>query len=392
MTYSLLRYSSFAGLGNLRKFNLRAILVSNFEGKMHFAIQPVAKNKLGNKTRSSLFSLAAGVLCLGALSPVSQAAPAQPDAQMKAVIDQLVALKGKPIEKLSPANARVQPLPGDAVMALLKKQGRSTAPEAVGSVTDTKVGNIPVRVYKPKGNGPFPSVVYAHGGGFVIASIQDYDSSCRALANAAKAMVISVGYSYAPEKKLSTQYMEMYTVTQWVANHGQYWGADKSRVAVAGESAGGGAAAAVCQMAKKMKGKMPIHQLLVYPYVDTSLGSLNAPSMIKNANAKPLNRAMMKWFDKNALPSWSVGRNAKYSPLYGNVKGMPPATLVLAEIDPLLSQGQAYAAKLKRAGVPVQWRLYRGVTHEFFGMGAVVDKAKQANAFAANELRKAFKN
>lgn len=340
----------------------------------------------------SRLALAAGVLCLVAGSQNAQAAAPQPDPQMRAVLNQLASLKGKPIEKLKPANARTQPLPVDAVIALLKKQGRSTAPEAVGSVTNTKVGNIPVRVYKPTGKGPFPVVVYAHGGGFVIASIQDYDSSCRALTNAAKAMVVSVGYSYAPEKKLPTQPMEMYKVTQWVFNHGQYWGGDKTRVAVAGESAGGAAATAVCLMAKKKKTKMPLHQLLVYPFVDASRDALNAPSMIRNTNAKPLNRAMVRWFDIHALPSWSVGKNPNYSPLYANVRGLPPATFIHAEIDPLLSQGQAYAAKLSRAGVPVRTRLYRGVTHEFFGMGAVVDKAKQANAFAAQGLRAAFKN
>ncbi len=147
------------------------------------------------------------------MAAAAHAAPPKPDPQMKAVLDQLAALKPRPIEKLTPAVARRQPLPSDAVMALLKKRGRSTAPEAVGSVTDTKVGTVPVRVYKPKGNGPFPVVVYAHGGGFVIASIQDYDSSCRALTNAANAIVVSVGYHYAPERKLPTQPMEMYNVT-----------------------------------------------------------------------------------------------------------------------------------------------------------------------------------
>lgn len=331
---------------------------------------------------------ALGVLLTSAA--IGQAATPKPDPQMKAVLDQLAKLGGKPIAKLRPANARVQPLPGDAVLALLKKQGKSTAPEPVGSVKNTKVGDIPVRVYKPKGDGPFPVVVYAHGGGFVIASIQAYDSSCRALTNAANAMVISVGYSYAPEKKLPTQYNQMYDVTQWAFKHAAAWGGDQKRVAVAGESAGGGAAAAVCQLAKQRGGMMPIHQLLVYPYVDTSAASLNAPSMKQNANAKPLSRAMMKWFNHFVLPSGASGKEAKYSPLYGNVKGMPPTTIVLAEIDPLHSQGMAYADKLKRAGVPVNVRLYRGVTHEFFGMGAVVDKAKQAVAFGANGLKTAF--
>jgi acetyl esterase/lipase len=112
---------------------------------------------------------------------------------------------------------------------------------------------------------------------------------------------------------------------------------------------------------------------------------------VKYAQAKPLNRAMMKWFGKWALPNPAFARNPLASPLkYADVRGLPPATVVLAEIDPLLSQAQGYAVKLQKAGVPVRWRLFKGVTHEFFGMGAVVPAAKEAVNFAASELKKAY--
>ena len=319
------------------------------------------------------------------------------DPQMKSVLMSLTELKPKPIEKLTPAQARKQPGPPQAVKRTLIKQGRSTAPEAVGAVIDTTVpgpaGRIPVRVYKPRGavnSSNLPVLVYFHGGGFVIASVQAYDSSCRALANAAKCMVVSVGYRYAPENRLPAAHEDSYAATQWVMNNASQWGGDENRVAVGGESAGGNLATNMCMMARDRGGKMPIYQMLVYPYVDTSFSSVNAPSARENAYVKPLNRAMLTWFSRYALPSARYGRTSIASPLYGNVRGLPAATVVLAEIDPLRSQGEAYIAKLRRAGVPVRARLYRGVTHEFFGMGAVIDQAKDAVNFQAQGLQSAF--
>lgn len=345
-------------------------------------------------------SLLTGVLVASSLFPqVTSAAPissnwkAKLDPQMKAVLDEWLKTKPKPIEKLTPAVARVQPLPGVGVMRVLQKQGKSTAPEPVGSIMDKTIpgpiGPIPVRVYKPKNAhpGPLPILVYIHGGGWVIASIQAYDSSARALCNAAQAMVISVGYHYAPEHKFPSAHEESYAVTQWVMKNGQGWGGDPKRVAIGGESAGGNMATAVCMMARDRKGLMPIHQLLVYPVAQ--IGKIT-PSYRANWNAKPLNVPMLKWFGKHELKSPAQGKHPYMSVLNGTVKGLPPATVVLAEIDPLLSEGQMYAAKLKKAGIPVQMRLYKGVTHEFFGMGAVVNKAKQAVAFAGGELKEAY--
>ena len=318
------------------------------------------------------------------------------DPQMKAVLVSLMELHPKPIEKLIPAQARKQPGPADAVKRTLIKQGRSTAPEAVGSVMDTTVpgpaGRIPVRVYKPRGtmSDNLPVLVYFHGGGFVIASVQAYDSSCRALANAAKCMVVSVGYRYAPEHRLPAAHEDCYAATQWVMNNADKWGGDKSRVAVGGESAGGNLATDMCMMARDRGGKMPIYQMLVYPYVDTSFASANALSARQNAKVIPLNRAMLTWFSSYALPRARFGRKAPASPLFGNVRGLPAATVVQAEIDPLLSQGTAYIAKLRNAGIPVRAKLYKGVTHEFFGMGAVIDQSKDAVKFAAQGLMSAF--
>lgn len=355
-----------------------------------------------------------GTLALGsaALTLPAQAAPAmtaidsgsssltprlhgKPDPQMAAVLNSLKSLKPKPIERLSPKVARMQPTPTAAVMNLLKKQGKSTAPEKVGSVRDVKVpgpaGDITVRVYKPLNlpSGPLPVVIYFHGGGFVIASVSTYDASCRALANKTGAMVCAVAYRMAPGNRLPAAHEDSYAATQYIMNNGGKWGGDTSKVAVVGESAGGNLATDMCLMAKMRGGKMPIHQVLVYPVVQGK----TTPSYRAYATAKPLNAPMMRWFFRYALPNKAFGKTALASPLTAPnslFKGLPPATIIAAEIDPLQSEGMMYAKKLRQNGIPTKYRIYTGVTHEFFGMTAVVDKAKQAVNFASVELKTAF--
>ena len=328
------------------------------------------------------------------LPTATYAAPPAPDPQMKAVLQSLAELKPKPIEKLSPAEARKEPGPPDAVKRTLKKQGKAITPEPVAKVVDTTVpspgGTIPVRVYTPAGAGaePLPVIVYYHGGGWVIAGINAYDASCRALANAANAVVVSIGYRYAPENRFPAAHEDSYAALQYVMNNAETMGGDKTRVAVAGESAGGNLATAVCLMARDRKGKMPVHQLLVYPITDTRM---NTPSYEMNKNAKPLNKPMMAWFFKHTIRKPS-DKNSPYLAVLRNpnVCGLPPATVITAEIDPLLSESKAYADKLRKAGVPVRYKNYAGVTHEFFGMVAVIDKAKDAVAFAAESLKEGF--
>ena len=209
----------------------------------------------------------AGLLAVFTCAAGAQTPP-PPSTQMKAVLDQLAALGGKPIETLSPVEARKQPTPADAVKALLKKQGKSTAPEEVGKVEDKTIagpgGPIPLRVYTPKGTGPFPLVLYIHGGGWVIADLDTYDSSPRALANAAGAVVLSTDYRHAPEHKFPAAHEDVFAAYQWMLKNAGTLQGDASRAAVVGESAGGNMAIGICLMARDNGIQMPSYQVLVY--------------------------------------------------------------------------------------------------------------------------------
>lgn len=340
-----------------------------------------------------------GKQAIGAALPADRA-PEVPGPDMKAVLARFAELKPRPLHLLTPAQARQQPSAASAAKEELKRRNKPF-PEQVGSVVDrvfpTALRPVRVRIYTPRnaGNGNLPVIMYFHGGGFVIASISTYDASCRAMANATGAMVVAVAYRQAPENRLPAAHEDAYAATQYVMNNAASMFGDPAKVAVLGESAGGNLATSVCIMARKRGGKMPIHQALIYPYVDMSQGGLNAPSMRENrASAQPkskfLTREGVAWFNRWALPSRAFGRNPVASPLFANVRGLPPATVVLAEIDPLRTQGAQYSQKLMAAGVPTKVAYYTGVTHEFFGMGALVPKAKQANTFVANELKRAF--
>ena len=320
------------------------------------------------------------------------AAPPAADAQMQAVLDQLTKLGGKPIETLSPEEARKQPSPADAVRALLESQGKPTTPEAVAKVVDRTFpgpgGAVPIRVYIPAGQGPFPVVLYIHGGGWVIADLDTYDASPRAIANAAKAIVVSTHYRQAPEHKFPAAHEDTLAAYEWVLANAAKLGGDPKRIALVGESAGGNMAANIAIAARDKKLQAPLHQVLVYPVANNDM---NAPSYVENANAKPLNKAMMEWFVKHTFASPDQTADPRIAlAKRTDLAGVAPATIVLAQIDPLRSDGEALAAALRAAGVPVTVQRYDGVTHEFFGMGAAVDKAKAAQQMVGEQLRKSF--
>ena len=319
--------------------------------------------------------------------------PAQPNAQMQAVLDQLAALGPKPIVTLTPQEARVQPSPGDAVKALLKKQGKDTDPEPVGQVKDMDIpgptGKIPVRTYTPKGNGPFPVLVYWHGGGWVLADLNTYDASARALCNAAGCVVVSCDYRHAPEHPFPAAADDAFAAYQWVLGHAADLGGDPKKVAVAGESAGGNLAAVTCLRARDRNVAAPVYQVLIYPVTNNDF---DTPSYREHGDAKPLNVKMMKWFFAHYLGNQpSVARHPYAFPLQAaDHQKLPRATIITAEIDPLRSDGKMYADKLEKAGVKVTYQNFEGVPHEFFGMGAVVDDAKKAVAKAAEGLKTAY--
>ena len=316
-----------------------------------------------------------------------------PNARMQAVLDQLAALGAKPIDTLTVAQARTQPTPADAVKALLVKEGRSTAPEAVGSVIDTSfpgpAGPVPLSIYTPAGPGPFPVALYIHGGGWVIADRKVYDSSARALTNAAGAIIVSTDYRMGPESRFPAAHDDTFAAYQWVRANARQFNGDPARVAVVGESAGGNLAASIALQARDMGVPPPLHQVLIYPVTNYAF---DTPSEVGNPATSPLSTKALQWFYERYLNSPADGANPRFSVLRATLQGLPPATVITADIDPLRSDGAAYAQKLITSGVPVSYRNYSGVTHEFFGMGAVLDESKQAVEQAAQGLKQAFGN
>lgn len=324
-----------------------------------------------------------------AKDPMSAAGPS-----MKNVLTELQGLGGKPFDALSAEEARKQPTPADAVKKLLEKEGKSTAPLEMAKIENKKIpgaaGSIDARVYTPKTDAkkPLPVIAYWHGGGFVIADLDVYDASPRALAKEADAIVVSLDYRRAPENKFPAAHDDAFAGYQWVVKNAASFGGDPKRIAVAGESAGGNLAANVSIMARDKGAPMPLHQLLVYPIAQTGM---TTDSYREWENAKPLNKRGMTWFFEKYTRTPDDAKDPRLDLVDAKLTGLPKTTIVLAEIDPLRSDGEMLAQKLKAAGVSVDEKIYSGVTHEFFGMGAAISEAKDAESYAGGRFKEAFK-
>lgn len=312
---------------------------------------------------------------------------------MALVLKKLGELGVKPIDSRSVEEARTQPTPADAVKAVLKDQGKVVPMPAVKKqdmTYPTAGGTQPIRIYTPEsaGSGPIPVIVYYHGGGWVIADIDTYESSALALAAKTGAIVASVEYRHAPENKFPAAHEDSFAAYKWVLENAGKFNGDPKKVAVAGESAGGNLAANVAIMARDQKVQAPLHMLLVYPVAGTDM---NTPSYIANQNAMPLSKGAMGWFVDKILAKPEDAMDPMLNlTTKADLKGLPPATIITAEIDPLMSDGMMLAEKLKAAGVKVDYSNNEGVTHEFFGMDAVLDDAKRAQDVAAADLKAAF--
>ncbi len=337
-----------------------------------------------------------------AVSPATLAAG--PNPQMKQVLDELSALGAKPIATLSVEQARSQPTPADAVKEVLRKQGKTPNPVAVGRVEDRTItgpgGRIPVRIYWPVADvstgtvatpqDSLPIILYIHGGGWVIADLDVYDATPRALVDATGAIVVSTHYRQAPEHTFPSAHEDTWAAWRWTLANSPILGADPRRAAVVGESAGGNMAGAIALRARDEGESQPVHQVLVYPVTDAAVGTTKSER--EHRTSAPLNTAALPWFYQKYLPAQRGGNAPYFSILDANLTGLAPATVITAEIDPLLSEGTAYADRLRAAGVDVEARTFEGVTHEFFGMGAVVDEADDAVQMAAARLKDAFDN
>jgi acetyl esterase len=245
---------------------------------------------------------------------------------------------------------------------------------------------LPVRLYAEKDE-ILPVLVYLHGGGFTIGSIATHDALCRSLSHLAHCAVLSVGYRLAPEYRFPAAFDDAWDAVQWVAANGLTKGLDGARLAVGGDSAGGTLACACALRAREVGLALKL-QLLFYPGCSDQQ---NTPSHKTFARGFMLEAAHIDYFFDLYIPDQIDRSDWRFAPLNASeVDGLAPAWFGLAECDPLVDEGIAYADKLRAAGVAVDLEIYRGVVHEFIKMGRLIPEAQRAHLDAARALRLAF--
>lgn len=305
--------------------------------------------------------------------------------QAEALLAQLEEQGLPSFEEMSVPQAR------DVSAAFRDLQGE---PQPVEEIRDVLIpgpaGKLPARAYIPAGDKPLPALVYFHGGGWVIGNVEVVDKPCRALANAAGCVVVSVEYRLSPETKFPGPVEDCYAATHWVADNAAELGADPGRVGVGGDSAGGNLAAAVSLMARDRGGPSLSYQLLVYPVTAPAAGT-TFPSYRENADGYMLTRGAMEWFWDHYLTSTDDAKNPYAAPLHAdNLEGLPPALVVTCGFDPLRDEGEAYADKLRQSGVRVTATRYDDMIHGFFWMGGVLDRCQELLDEASRETRAAW--
>lgn len=287
------------------------------------------------------------------------------DPELVPVLDLIAA--GTPMSQQTPGEAR------HAFRTLTVDMRDPAAVPEVGSVRTTTIagaeGPRPARVYRPVGDGPVPTVLLFHGGGFVIGDLDTHDVTARTLCRDVGAVVVAVDYRLAPEHPWPAAPQDALAVSRAVlADLDSYGGSPV--LGVTGDSAGGNLAAIVAQQVPGIAA-----QLLVYPATDL-VGDY--PSRTENAHGYLLDEPTMGWFMEQYLSSGPAADDPLVSPLHGDLGGVPPAVVVTAEFDPLRDEGEAYAAALAAAGVEVTLRRYDGLIHGFYDLGAWSSAARQA--------------
>ena len=311
--------------------------------------------------------------------------------EMRRIIEELDSLGGKPLDKLSVAEARRQPRISAAAASLLTKQGKPPSGDDVTS-QDLRYtgpgGSQLLRVYRPP-NAPAinaPLVLYFHGGGWVVAGVTDYDNAAKALARSSGAVVAAAAYRQAPEHRFPAAHEDAHAAYQGLLANAATFGGDARRIAVAGEEAGGNLAINVAVRARDAGAQAPVYQLLICPIAGTYMGSY---SYNRCEFARPLNKAIMAWYFKQAVgPKDLDDRRLNV----GNfeLKNLPRTTIITADVDPLMFEGKLLGHKLESTNVPTRYMNYEGVTHGFFGLDSVLREARQAQALAGEQLVAAF--
>ena len=302
---------------------------------------------------------------------------------MRDVLRRMAKAGRAPLHTLTPLQARAAYAAGSGVLDIQKPELARIENFSI-PVRDGYA--LPARLYAPSAE-KLPVLLYFHGGGFTIGSVDTHDVLCRQLSHLAGCAVVSLDYRLAPEHQFPTAANDAWDALQWLAANGAGTGLHTAHLAVGGDSAGG-TLAAVCAVLARDAGLALALQLLFYP---GCAAHQDTPSHARFAHGFVLDEASISWFFKLYLRSPADRDDWRFSPLNApDVDGVAPAWFGLAECDPLVDEGVMYADKLRAAGVPVDLELYRGVTHEFIKMGRIIPEARHAHADAARALRHAF--
>jgi acetyl esterase len=298
------------------------------------------------------------------------------DPKIKEMLDLLASFEAQPMSSGDPDTARRN----FRALAVGARQPEHVV--AVADVSDTKfdgpAGPVAARIYRPETAGPVPTVVFFHGGGFVIGDIETHDNQCRLLCRETGSVVVSIDYRLAPEAPGPTAVDDCVAATRWVAETVGELGGDADRVAVAGDSAGGNLAAVTAQICRDDGGPALAAQLLIYPAVDLGQDPGEVyPSRLANADGYFLTADDMLWFSGHYVGGADPA-DPRLSPIHGRLDGLPPAVVATAEYDPLRDEGEAYARALEEAGVQVTCRRYAGLIHGFFDLSAWSPGARDA--------------
>ncbi|MGO4391621.1 alpha/beta hydrolase [Variovorax sp. M-6] len=304
-------------------------------------------------------------------------------AKMASVVERMARAGRPPLHSLTPADARAAYEKGAGVLEVPKPQLARVEDHSVPA----RDGHaLPVRLYAPSSD-VLPLLLFFHGGGFTVGSIATHDTLCRVLSQRSGCAVISVDYRLAPDHRFPTAANDAWDALAHIAKHAAQWGLDGSRIAVGGDSAGG-TLAAVCAILARDAGLPVALQLLIYP---GTAAHQDTDSHRRYAEGPLLGEALISWFFGLYVHSKAERDDWRFAPLNADdVDGVAPAWIGLAEIDPVVDEGIAYADKLRAAGVAVDLEIYRGVIHEFVKMGRAIPEALQAHADAAHALKQAL--
>ncbi len=302
-----------------------------------------------------------------------------PDSE--AILTQIAAGNYPPLHAMSPVDAR---------KAFVRPEWLGKRREDV-AISETQAERIAMRIYTPEGTRPMPVLIYFHGGGFVLGNLDEFEPFCTFLAAGARCIVVSVEYRLAPESRFPAALDDAWAATQWVASHAPSFGGDPTRLAVAGDSGGGGLAAVVSMLARDQGSPELIYQALICPWVDMSTASENTDSFRYFGQGLWLSTAGIDWYRRNYLQNLDQSEDPRVSPLRAsNLSGLPPALVIIAEYDILSDQGRSYAQRLQAAGVPVTQSCYPGMLHDFVVLPGLFSPAWKAIDQITASLRTAF--